>query len=76
LNVIGSYNPTSREFQADLSSSVATLIRESEDHRIFRKWWDDRERTGDRGALVTRTTKPYDRTGDEITLDEVERIAI
>jgi hypothetical protein len=23
-----------------------------------------------------RTTKPYDRTGDEITLDEVERITI
>jgi hypothetical protein len=23
-----------------------------------------------------RTTKPYDRTGDEITLDEVEKIQI
>jgi integrase/recombinase XerD len=23
-----------------------------------------------------RTTKPYDRTGDEITLDEVERVSI
>jgi hypothetical protein len=27
-------------------------------------------------AQVPRTTKLYDRTGDEITLDEVERITI
>jgi hypothetical protein len=27
-------------------------------------------------SYVPRTTKLYDRTGDEITLDEVERIAI
>ena len=30
----------------------------------------------DRGYPSPRTTKLYDRTGDEITLDEVERITI
>jgi len=29
-----------------------------------------------RRPRVARTTKLYDRTGDEITLDEVERIAV
>ena len=30
----------------------------------------------DSAVTVTRTTQLYDRTGDEVTLDEVERITI
>jgi hypothetical protein len=36
-----------------------------------------RRHAGERAAYGSpRTTKLYDRTGDEITLDEVERITI
>jgi hypothetical protein len=43
------------------------------DHRLSRQW----RHFGECSAHESpRTTKLYDRTGDEITLDEVERIAI
>jgi hypothetical protein len=42
--------------------------------------WEDgarvRERPGDDRALKPQRTKLYDRTGDAVALDEVERIAI
>jgi hypothetical protein len=50
------------------------LLNHSSDrhHRVFREWRYD-SRTYKQSP---RTTKLYDRTGDEITLDEVERIVI
>jgi hypothetical protein len=39
-------------------------------------WRYARERAGHAAHESPRTTKLYDRTGDEITLDEVERITI
>ena len=37
---------------------------------------DDRARPADRDHESPKTTKLYDRTSDQITLDEVERIVI
>ena len=53
---------------------------------LFLQWAQDLQEPGTRFRSMAiwiegypispRTTKLYDRTGDEITLDEVERIAI
>ena len=45
-------------------------------HRLSRKRRHARKRAAMAAHESPRTTKLYDRTGDEITLDEVERIVI
>jgi hypothetical protein len=45
--------------------------------RLYAERRNARTRAGDRRAREpARTTKLYDRTSDEITLDEIERIGI
>jgi integrase/recombinase XerD len=44
------------------------------DHRLHTQWRNHRRRAADRHSPVAAYTKLYDRTKDEISLDEVERI--
>lgn len=46
------------------------------DHRLPGEWWTIESAQLIAAHESSRTTELYDRTGDEITLDEVERIVI
>jgi site-specific recombinase XerC len=64
---------------ADLGMKVRVslpYVSRRRHHRLSRSRRHTGKRPGDGGAESPRTTKLYDRTGDEITLHEVERITI